>query len=260
LGKSKLKRILTMVDGGFNMDKIHDMDRYVNLINNEIDMVVVETEKQGKLARSIGIDIPINIIPFGVDTDIYKPQPIPSHPFKFLFASSPIKKNQLESRGIDLMLRALAKVQGNIRLTYITREGLSNEIKGLISKYKLESRIDLLTGDQKMPDLYSKHHACIIPYTSHFGVMDLPHTALESLASGRPVVSTDVIGLGQILSDNNCGIACSPTLDEFLKAMNRIKDLYPTFQENCEGTAEKLFKKDQFLLRYKKLYTEVINA
>jgi glycosyltransferase involved in cell wall biosynthesis len=256
--KSKLKKILTMVDGGFNMDKISDMNRYVKLINNEINIVVVETNKQKKLAESIGISIPIKIIPFGVDTDIFKPKPIPSQPFRLLFASSPIKKDQLSSRGISLMLSALAKVQKDIRLTYVTREGLSKEIKELILKNKVSDSIDLLTGDQNMPEIFAEHHACIIPYTSHYGVMDLPHTALESLATGRPVVSTDVIGLSFYLDKHNCGTVSTATSVDLIESINELFNNYKIYQENCRDTAKQYFSQNRFILNYGDIYKEVI--
>jgi glycosyltransferase involved in cell wall biosynthesis len=83
---------------------------------------------------------------------------------------------------------------------------------------------------------------------------------LESLATGRPVVSTDVIGLGDILSEHHCGIVCPPKVEDLTNAIIRIKNDYQKVQANCKAVVEELFVKGRFISEYENLYMEVMNA
>jgi glycosyltransferase involved in cell wall biosynthesis len=83
------------------------------------------------------------------------------------------------------------------------------EIKGLIRQHQLEGLVRLL-GDVphgEMPSLYRAADVSIIPSVSSEGVVEATSiAALESMASGIPVIASRIGGLAEIISDRQTGL------------------------------------------------------
>jgi len=83
------------------------------------------------------------------------------------------------------------------------------DIKGLIRQYYLENSVRLL-GDVphgEMPSLYRAADVTLIPSVSSEGVVEATSiAALESMASGVPVIASSIGGLAEIISDRQTGL------------------------------------------------------
>lgn len=82
-------------------------------------------------------------------------------------------------------------------------------IENLIRQYGLESSVRLL-GDvphEEMPSLYRAANITLIPSVSSAGVVEATSVAaLESMASGVPVIASAIGGLAEIITDRQTGL------------------------------------------------------
>ena len=133
-------------------------------------------------------------------------------------------------------------------------------LKKEIEKRKL-TNVEVINKIVKDPkEIYSRASCTIIPFTNRSTSNKLiPLSALESLASGKPILISTKVGIKDIIFNEKSGIVFTPTKDELIKAIKEIKDKYELYQKNARLTAEKHFSKETFIKEYKKIYDEIIS-
>jgi glycosyltransferase involved in cell wall biosynthesis len=88
-----------------------------------------------------------------------------------------------------------------------------------------------------------------------------PVSLIEAQACGKPIVSTKVGGVEDIVIDGKTAVLCSNTVDSFTNAMLEIIENYPQYlknsQENINLVSEK-FSYNRLVADVRKLYNEII--
>jgi glycosyltransferase involved in cell wall biosynthesis len=116
-------------------------------------------------------------------------------------------------KGIDLALEALTRLAPTARVR-LTVAGVfwdgGEELRRRVSALGLQDRVELRDGfvsNEQAALLFSAADASLLPYrsASQSGVVQL------SFAYGRPVIATEVGGLGEAIQDGENGILCPPS-------------------------------------------------
>ena len=88
-----------------------------------------------------------------------------------------------------------------------------------------------------------------------------PVSLIEAQASGKPIVSTKVGGVEDIVIDGKTAILCTNTVDSFANAILEIIENYPQYlhnsQKNINLVSEK-FSYNRLVTDVRKLYNEII--
>lgn len=139
-------------------------------------------------------------------------------------------------KGLDILLEALNNVQGNFKLL-IAGEFYDDKKKyiELIEKYHLQDKIilkDYFIPDKEVNVYFSACDAVIQPYKSatNSGV------SMVSYFYNKPIISTNVGGLKEIIKDNETGWLCNPypsSIAQSVKNFLEIKDL-SIFEKNIQ--------------------------
>ncbi|HEX75071.1 MAG TPA: glycosyltransferase family 4 protein [Dehalococcoidia bacterium] len=158
------------------------------------------------------------IIPNGIDTERF----FPDGPQREEFADNKLNMlfvGRLEKRkGLDYLLRACAKVKtqfSNLRLIVVgpgTR--LRPKYEKLIEDVKLVDVISTgFVSNTEMPTYYRSADIFCAPATGgeSFGIV-----LLEAMASGKPVVATDIEGYASLLTHGEEGLLVPPRDEEAL--------------------------------------------
>ena len=101
-----------------------------------------------------------------------------------------------------LLIDAFSKIHAKFPKTSLSIFGdgtLKNELAEKIKHYHLEDSVLLMGNRSDLPALYGLHDVFILS-SDYEG---LPLTVLEAEAAGLPVISTDVGGVSDIVSDKN---------------------------------------------------------
>lgn len=154
----------------------------------------------------------VTVIPCGVNMDLFKPEDQVKAQEDINFSASKLILfvGRLEPvKGLDLLIRAFAELPGkdNCRLLIIGGdEASAGAVKGyqeLARQLGIVDRVHFagLVAHEELPAYYNAARILVIPsYYESFGL-----TALEALACGTPVVSTDVGDLRNIIIPGQTG-------------------------------------------------------
>jgi len=224
---------------------------------SSMQRVVVESERHRELLLQGGIaEKRVRLIYPGIDTKPYRPAP---EPFTIMFATSPKKKNDFLSRGIQLMLR-VAKRLPRIRFRFIWRESQHEKLQSLIRDIGV-SNVQVINGYvPNMEEMYDSAHAVILPALTSASLKPCPHSGLHSLAHGKPVLASRYLSLSRIVKRNECGVVFEPAVGALCDAIRRLQDHYEEYQRNTHRTIERKFSDEGFLERYGELYSSLIDA
>ena len=183
-----------------------------------------------------------------VDSDKFKySQPPDSDEFRILVASAPDMERSREDpfaeKGISLLLECLAEFSQHHKASLcLLWRGKYNEILSRkIEELNLESRVEIIDQVVDTPPLFAQAHITVIPFRSLRGSPEFPLSAVESIACGRPVVTTDVPEIAEIVREYQCGCVAKAVKEDFLSALIECKQNYPVYQANCRKVADELF-------------------
>lgn len=143
------------------------------------------------------LDVPVLVVPLGVDTDFYRPVTRePDGPFRFLMAGLLHYR-----KGAEFAVRAFRKEfprEQDVRLTLKTRRGFLDV--GWASME--DSRIEVIDEDytrEEMRALYSASDCFLAPSRGEASGL----TPREAMATGLPTILTDWGGLREIVDEQH---------------------------------------------------------
>ena len=155
----------------------------------------------------------IVVIPVGVDTKRFRPmKKIKKSNNTVGFLS--VLDEYHRYKGLDYLLKAIAHAKEkipDIKLMVGGSGALFLEYKKMAKELGIEKNVEFLgfIPDNKLAEFYNKLEVFVLPSTSYeqegFGIV-----ALEALACGTPVITTDIAGIAKDIKRQNPGIAIKP--------------------------------------------------
>jgi len=185
---------------------------------NQMDAIFVPSTFCLSSFMQSNITVPIRIVPFGIDFDIYKPDGeklLPNLPTKYNFLTVGQWLQQGDRKNITGVLRTFLNVfKGNkdvglILKTYHESAGTRDKLAVVNSIYQLRQEFGLTPEDpphiylvhgamsaESMGKLYRQADAFILPTTGEAWGMPL----MEAAATGLPIITTGGTGAESFLN------------------------------------------------------------
>jgi glycosyltransferase involved in cell wall biosynthesis len=209
-----------------------------------------------QLAKQFMPDLDIAVIPNGVDTQCYHPEPskMPGRQINLLSTGRLITRKR-----IDWLIEAVGHaVRGglDIRLTIVGEGNLLDELRKKAAAMNLSDRVVFmgLIERRQMPDVYRANDIFVMA-SQHEG---MSNAMLEAIASGLPVVTTACEGAEELIGDN--GILVNyPDSQAFAAAIKTIAldtEKYKAMSRAGRSIAEKYSWSavaDEYVQYYKQL-------
>jgi len=167
--------------------------------------------------------------------------------FGVLFASAPnietIDGNNFEDKGVPLLLDSFKKfiIENDATLYILWRTKYNKELYQKINELNLNDYVEVIDEIVDMPEMYAKIHLTVIPFLNLRRSPEIPLSAIESLACGRPVLVTNVAEISEIVKKYKCGEVSNPIVDDFFIALTNCKRNYNIYQKNCKTVIDELF-------------------
>jgi glycosyltransferase involved in cell wall biosynthesis len=221
------------------------------------EYIVVESRRHQEIMQQFGIEERrIKLIYPPASKATYKAaQP----PFKILFASSPPGRHQLLSRGIFLILRAAQRLP-EVQFILVWRNRHHEALRALIDAADV-ANVSVINGYvEDMGALYDSAHATVLAGHDYTSFKPAPHSALESLGRGKPLLVTPTSSIADLVAQWRCGIVFEPTVAGFEEAIRNLMGRYQELQENCHRTVETCFSKEVFIKEYRLLYEDLLQG
>ncbi len=180
------------------------------------DRVVAVSQFVAEAARKALVDVPMEVIYNGVDTDRYHPgnrQHVSGEPFRLLYVGS-----WMARKGVDLLAPIMRELGNGFELRYT---GGHPAGKDHIDMPANMHDVGRLHGIDAVVAAMQGADAFLFPSRSE----GLPLSVLEAMASGLPVIAARGSSLVEVVEDGETGILC-PTDDviAFAVAARRLAD------------------------------------
>jgi len=228
-----------------------------------LDQVIVETETDCLKLLKYGLNPnkvkliypPVNLEKF----TYHKNQKESDNTFRILYATCPEKKRDFRIKGWYLLLKTVPLLERNMIFDCPWRYNSYSLVKKMIHP-KIKDKINLYFSiEREMNKKYGEVDCTIIPYTErNTFVKQIPNSAIESLAAGKPILVSSKVEMAKIVERERCGIVFEPNPESLAKAIEELKKRYDFYQKNCRKTAEKYFSQDRFIEKYEQVYNEVM--
>ena len=180
----------------------------IRKIWHRADRVVALSEGLRDTARRTDSDLPISVIPNGVETDLFRPAE-PSD----LHSEGPLRlvtvTRLVERKGLQHLLEAIALVRHEVdlRLVIAGTGNYEEDLRGLANELAVSDIVEFLGYQprESLPELYRDSDLFVLPSMAEsFGLV-----FAEAMSSGLPVIGGRTGGVPELLGDEN-GILVEP--------------------------------------------------
>ena len=124
-------------------------------------------------------------------------------------------------KGYDILLSSLNLIK-NLNVEYkleIAGDGsLKRELEATIKRYNLQSQCELVGKKNDIVNFFSKADLVVIPSRSE----GIPNTLFEAWMSKKPVITTNVGGISEVVDNMKDGIVCEPNSAHLKEALERF--------------------------------------
>jgi glycosyltransferase involved in cell wall biosynthesis len=159
---------------------------------------------------------PIEVINNAVDTGWFTAQPFPDGPPTVVMVANmhPYKRHDRFLRAFGIVSNYLA----DARAVLVGGGYDEDRVRRMIGELALTDRVTLAGVLDDLRPLYAKAHVVALA-SDHEG---FPNVLLEGMATGRPVVSTSVGGIPELVRDHVDGLLVPPRVEAFADALGAL--------------------------------------
>jgi len=178
--------------------------------------------------------------------------------FVLLAGSAPWERSKFIQKGFHLMLE-LVKKNPNIRLITLWRGVLYDEWREMIEESGVTDRVEVINGWADISTILPRVHAAIVLADRGGIVKAWPHSLLEALTAGRPVILSKTIPMSSYVEEKSNGLVMNTM--EYEEFEGKVMDLithYSHYQDNAAKTGQ-YFSDTRNADAYAKIYTTVLN-
>lgn len=237
---------------------------YSSLKENELTIVTPSKWLAEQVKKRASLtDKKIVVIPYGVDTDVFRPMDkksvrrilgIPENSFVLLFAAQKLSSRR---KGFGFLIDAVAGIDKTFPLFLLSVGGGAQPPAHLPFP---SLHLGTVGNEPMMAMAYNAADVFVMPSLQD----NFPNTVMESLACGTPTAAFDAGGVPEMVRENITGKLAPP---EDTKALRRaIVELMEderkrtTMSENCRRIAVEEYSLELQARRYLELYKEIAKA
>lgn len=222
--------------------------------------ITVSDERSLERLKSWGLENAIRVRP-GIDTTRFTCSPLPlQSEIRLMVGSAPWARTQFRTKGVDALLAA-AQSSSELHLVFLWRGVLAEEMERRVRHMNLEKQVTILNKRVDVNQVLAGVHASITLASDSAIVRSYPHSLMDSLAAGKPVLVSQAIPMSDYVEQRGCGKvveSVDPT-----SILNTIEALARDY-ENLRNAAQQMrgrdFSQQAMIASYQKVYERVLES
>lgn len=219
------------------------------------DKVIAVSQFVADSAKQTLVDVPMQVIHNGIDTDVFKPGNRvrnPGEPFRLLYVGS-----WMARKGVDLLAPIMRELGDEFELRYTSSPAAERARPDMPCNM---TDIGRLQGDAEVLDAMQAADVLLFPSRSE----GHPLVAMEAMACGLPVVGSYIPPLIEVIDNGETGILCrQDDIGGFVEAiqnLSRNQALYHTIHHKAPSCILERFSEDNMIEKYLDVYQAIRSA
>lgn len=225
---------------------------------NALAAVTVSDERSLNRLKTWGLKN-CHLVRPGIETASFTHSPLPLQPeIKLMVGSAPWTRRQFQTKGFDALLLAAQKMP-NLRLVCLWRGVLLEEMERRIRRMKLEKQVEVINKKVDVNQVLAGVHAGITLVTDPAIIRSFPHSLMESLVAGKPVIVSRSIPMSDYVERANCGkIVEAVTPANIITAVKSLIHEYDDLQKSARQVGPNDFSRQTVIASFQKVYESVL--
>jgi glycosyltransferase involved in cell wall biosynthesis len=225
---------------------------------NSMAAVAVADERTLNRLKDWGVDN-CKLVRPGIDTTRFSHTSLSlQSEIRILVGSAPWTKPQFRTKGVEALLEA-ARQDDRLHLVFLWRGVLTEEMERRVSRLGLEKQVTVFKQLVDVNRVLATVHASITLATGSGIVKSYPHSLLESLAAGKPVLVSRAIPMADYVAETNCGLVIEAVTPEaILTAVEALESKYQTLQKSAQIAGHRDFSQQAMIASYQGVYTDIL--
>jgi glycosyltransferase involved in cell wall biosynthesis len=227
---------------------------------NSLAAVVVSDERSLNRLRAWGLRNSFLVSP-GIDTSRFTFSPLPLHSeIRLMVGSAPWSRGQFRTKGVDALLSA-AQQAPELRLIFLWRGVLADEMERRIKAMNLEKRVVMLKERVDVNKVLAGVHASITLAANPAIVRSYPHSLMDSLAAGKPILVSQAIPMSDYVERTGCGkIVQDVTPAGVLAAVQELVQEYQDLQRSAQQVGQQDFSQKGMITSFQRVYERILET
>ncbi len=198
----------------------------------------------------------------GINPDLYRGQPLlPKAEGDFVIGTvgrlQPVKNQMLLLKAFSLLCQSHPHLRKRLRLLIVGDGPDFNELQDYCQQAGIEDRVELAGAKDDVPNWLAKMHVFVLPSLAE----GIAITILEAMASGLPVIATDVGGNPELVNDKTGQLVPSEQpqaiVDSILSYIKYPQMISEQGEAGCRFVGQQ-FSLKQMAEQYQALYDQII--
>lgn len=198
----------------------------------------------------------------GIDTTRFSHSPLSLRSLRseirLMVGSAPWTKEQFRSKGVEAMLAA-AQQNPQLHLVFLWRGVLAEEMERRVRQMGLTQQVEVINRQVEVNQVLAGVHASITLAANSAIIKSYPHSLLDSLAAGKPVLVSRAIPMADYVEQTGCGqVVEKVTPADILAAVEALAHNYETHQRMAQSVGQRDFALPIMLNSFQQLYEGVL--
>jgi glycosyltransferase involved in cell wall biosynthesis len=207
----------------------------------------------------------LEIIPFGVDIDFFRPLKTPKNEDIFQILSVGYL---IERKGFEYLIKAMSRVlkkHNNVHLTIVGSGPLEKKLRDLLEDLELKDNVEIIknVSDSELLKLYNSSDLFVLPsiIDSQGNTEGLGVVLLEAMGCGLPVIGSNVGGIPDIIKEGETGLLTEEKdvngLSQTILSLIKNEELRNKISVNGYNVVRERFSWNKIAENYLKIYIGV---
>ncbi len=203
----------------------------------------------------------VHLVKSGVDTSRFSYTAVPlKKELHLMVASAPWTMEQFRTKGVEALLQT-AVSNRHLRLTFLWRGVLFAEMMAKVKEMDLAERVTVLNEQVDVNDILATVHGTINLATKATIIKAYPHSLLDSLAAGKPVLVSRGIGMAEDVQREGFGVVVEAvSKDGVQTAVTAFVKNYERVLETAVTVGRQTFSQEQMIASFQQVYNAVLNV
>jgi glycosyltransferase involved in cell wall biosynthesis len=227
---------------------------------NGLAAVTVADERSLTRLVSNGVKNGVLVRP-GIDTSRFTCSPLPLRSdIRLMVGSAPWTPAQFQTKGVEALLAA-ASQNPRLHLVFLWRGVLAETMVERVRRLDLAKQVTIIDELVDVNRVLAGVHAGITLAAKPGLIKSYPHSLLDSLAAGKPVLVSRAIPMADYVEATGCGRVIDRVGPaDILTAVDALVRDYAALQKTARQVGQRDFRQEAMIASYQNVYEAVLAA